>query len=994
MALIITPLQSQSKLAESTRSLHLAKALQLGKRACVRGIDLGRTCLLFVLIFCLPAILFGTSALHGQTAAAQATLISPASGSRFPGSSVTFTWTAGSGVREYRLYLGTRGAGTRNLYYSSGTTATSMTVTGLPTNGETIDVDLLSEIQGVWESNYYTFTAANASTVGINALSCTNASITGAASDACTVSLNAAAATGGFNVNLASSNSSVTVPASVTIPAGATSASFSASVASVTTAQAVTLSATAGTSDPSFTLQLNPAVATLAISSSSLSFGSVAVNTPASQSITLSSTGTAAATISSATLTGAGFSISGETFPLTLNPNQTATLTVQFDPKASGAASGTLTIASNSSSNASAVISLSGTGASAPAVLSSPAPGSTLTGSSATFNWTPGTGVTAYQLTLGTTGANATNVYNSGTTTATSVNVTGLPTGNATNWGTMDALIECSQAQGTTLGSSVLPACVISGSGAAFDLTEDPLAPMQIAASQGGLGASVTVAGTTYPATTSTQSLSFNHAYGAEYFSYGMNAPTLNMNGYITFGPPATGSTDSIYDFIAAQDSNGGKELVVELHTGTFEGCTYCVFLATTPNWTLTNSAAGIPITPGGRYAFSAQANENTGTAGLALYNPTTFAQIGNTITDVAATGADILHVMVGNLQSSMAPGYTSYFEDLMLDWSGHQSFPNAPQAATIYATLSSEIGGTWQSANYVYSEAAPSAPAPAGLSAVSCSSASMTGLGTDACTVTLNGAAIAGGQTITLSSSDSSVTVPSTVTVAAGATTASFTANVAAVSTVQTATVTATANSVSANFALQLNVAAPALSINATTLSFGNVAVNSPATQSLTLTSTGAAAVTINSAAVSGTGFTMSGATFPLTLNPGQTATLNLQFDPTSNGTETGKLTIASNASNGATDTVTLSGTGEPLELTLTWNAPSSSTDPVAGYNVLRSPAGSSSYSQLNSTPVTTTSYVDTTVQAGQTYDYVVESVDAKGLDSTPSNMASTTAP
>ena len=41
-----------------------------------------------------------------------------------------------------------------------------------------------------------------------------------------------------------------------------------------------------------------------------------------------------------------------------------------------------------------------------------------------------------------------------------------------------------------------------------------------------------------------------------------------------------------------------------------------------------------------------------------------------------------------------------------------------------------------------------------------------------------------------------------------------------------------------------------------------------------MTLSSTGTAPVTINSAALSGTGFTMSGATFPVTLNPTQSAT------------------------------------------------------------------------------------------------------------------------
>ena len=67
----------------------------------------------------------------------------------------------------------------------------------------------------------------------------------------------------------------------------------------------------------------------------------------------------------------------------------------------------------------------------------------------------------------------------------------------------------------------------------------------------------------------------------------------------------------------------------------------------------------------------------------------------------------------------------------------------------------------------------------------------------------------------------------------------------------------------------------------------------------------------TINSATLSGTGFTMSGATFPVTLNPTQSVTLNVQFDPATAGAATGQVTIQSNSSTNGTAVVQLSGTG-----------------------------------------------------------------------------------
>ncbi len=100
----------------------------------------------------------------------------------------------------------------------------------------------------------------------------------------------------------------------------------------------------------------------LTLSSSSLNFGSVPVGSPTTQSVTLTSTGTSAVTVSAASLTGTGFTISGATFPVTLNPNVAIKVSVQFDPTAVGTASGTLIFTSNSSTGSSSAVALSGTG--------------------------------------------------------------------------------------------------------------------------------------------------------------------------------------------------------------------------------------------------------------------------------------------------------------------------------------------------------------------------------------------------------------------------------------------------------------------------------------------------------------------------------------------------------------------------------------------------------------------------------------------------------
>jgi len=279
-------------------------------------------------------------------------------------------------------------------------------------------------------------------------------------------------------------------------------------------------------------------------------------------------------------------------------------------------------------------------------------------------------------------------------------------------------------------------------------------------------------------------------------------------------------------------------------------------------------------------------------------------------------------------------------------------------------------------------------------LISLSCAFNGVNGSAIDNCTVELNSAAANGGFAVSLSSDNPAVTVPASVTVAAGSTTASFTATVSPVSSAQTATLTAGAGGTAKEFSVQLNVAAAGLNIDASSIAFGIVPVNTTVTQSVELTASGLLPITIVAATVQGVGFSITGTTFPLTLTVGQPATVEVTFDPTAAGAATGQLIIVSTVVTNNIAGINLSGTGELAEVNLTWDAPSSSPDPVAGYNVYRAPSSGTSYQQLNSSVVTQTSYVDLTVACGQTYDYIVESVDASGITSAPSNMATVNTP
>jgi fibronectin type 3 domain-containing protein len=178
-------------------------------------------------------------------------------------------------------------------------------------------------------------------------------------------------------------------------------------------------------------------------------------------------------------------------------------------------------------------------------------------------------------------------------------------------------------------------------------------------------------------------------------------------------------------------------------------------------------------------------------------------------------------------------------------------------------------------------------------------------------------------------------------------------------------------------------------LSANPSSVSFGNVAFGNSKTAPIVLSNTGNASATISQANVSGNAFSISGLSMPYTLAAGQNTSLNATFTPGTFGAATGSISIVSNAVNSPLS-VALSGIGTHT-VTVSWQA---STSTVAGYNVYRGATSGGPYTKLNSSLVAATSYVDGSVQAGQTYYYVATAVDGSNNESVHSNQATAAVP
>lgn len=207
------------------------------------------------------------------------------------------------------------------------------------------------------------------------------------------------------------------------------------------------------------------------------------------------------------------------------------------------------------------------------------------------------------------------------------------------------------------------------------------------------------------------------------------------------------------------------------------------------------------------------------------------------------------------------------------------------------------------------------------------------------------------------------------------------------------TVAVSNTAGSATSNAAI-LTVSASSLLLNSSSssLSFGNVTMPNSGTQSVTLTNAGNSNITISNVTVSGAGFNATGVSGVI-LTPGQTATLTATFTPAAAGSVTGKISVASNATN-SPDSIALSGTGVAVvnhSVTLSWS-PSTST--VVGYNAYTSAQSGGPYTRMTSTPDAAMTYIDSSVQTGKTYYFVVTAVDSSNVESAFSNEVSALIP
>jgi glyoxylate utilization-related uncharacterized protein len=636
----------------------------------------------------------------------------------------------------------------------------------------------------------------------------------------------------------------------------------------------------------------------LTLNPSSVSYGNVKVGSNQTTNVTLSNSGATDLTISQATLSGASFSMSNLSLPLTLASGATASVSVTFAPTGIGNFTGSVTFTTSSASQAqgkaqrkngtqkaldeTAVLALSGNGTSAGNLSANPA--------SLAFG----------SVQVGTSSSKSETVTNTGTSTVTisQANVTGA--GFSLTGLALPSTLAANQSVTFTVKFS--PAAAGAASGNVAIVSDAANSPLNIAAS--GTGATQ---GQLNP---NPASLSFGNVVVGS--SKNLTETLTNSGG--------SSITISAASASGAGVSLSGLTLPATLNAG--QSTSFTVKFAPTVAGAVSGN---VNVTSNGSNpSLDIPVSGNAVTAGALSANPTSLSfgsvQVGSSSTlseTLTNTGGSNVNISAANVTGA---GFSVTGLALPATLTPNQSVTFTVKFAPAAAgTVSGNVAIVSDGSNSPLNIALSGDGLAAGSLAANPSSVNFGNViignnQTVPVTVTNNG-----GMDVTISNAAAtgtgfSFTGPNLpVTVPAGKNTtfnAIFTPTASGNSSGNLA-ITSNANNATLNIPLTgKGVTQGQIAPNPASLNFGNVVIGTPKTLTETLTNSGGSSLTISAASASGTGFSISGLTLPVTLTAGQSTSFSVQFAPTTAGAASGNVSVTSDGANPSLN-IPLTGTG-----------------------------------------------------------------------------------
>jgi Abnormal spindle-like microcephaly-assoc'd, ASPM-SPD-2-Hydin len=715
----------------------------------------------------------------------------------------------------------------------------------------------------------------------------------------------------------------------------------------------------------------------LVAGTASLDFGTVVIGSSKTLTDTITNASAANVSISSSAASNADFRITAPAFPLVLSAGQSASLTLVFTPHAAGQPSGKVAIMSDAAGSSEIDLMVGGKAVSAGKLVTSPATvsfgqvrvGQTQT-QTATLTNSGGTSVMVSQASASNSAFALSGLSMPLTLTAgqsTTFTVTFAP--KAT--GTVNANVSVNGAASLTMGDVSGPSdpesaptnAVITVSGSGSTAGQLGIAPTSLGFGNVTVGSSQSLTATLTNSGGSGTTISQAAASGTGFNLSGLSLPLTLSPGQsasftVTFAPQAGGNSSGN---VSLTSSGGALNLPL------------------TGNGVSAGSLAAYPAS----IVFGSVQIGSTQTKTIALTNGSS----GNvTVSQVSASGKGFSVSGVSLPLVLMAGQSTTFTATFAPTASGSVTGGIAVTSTASNPSLNLPLSGSGATPGTLSAN-----PLSIGFGNVQvgvAQSRSETITNTGGATLHISQASLSGAGF-----SMNGLTVPTSLN--AGQ---SLTFNLVF-------TPTASGNS-NGSLALAADGTVPGLSVSLTgtgaspgqlavapgTFSFGDVTVGTSQNKTGTLTASGAS-VTVSSAASTNPEFTLSGISFPAMIAAGQSATFTVTFAPQASGAASGNISFVSNATNGPWGTAA-SGNGAPApqhSVNLSWNA---SPSTVSSYNVYRGSQTGGPYVEVNSTPGASTSYVDNSVTAGQTYYYVVTAVDSGGAESVYSNQVQAVIP
>lgn len=696
----------------------------------------------------------------------------------------------------------------------------------------------------------------------------------------------------------------------------------------------------------------------LSMSPASIDFGELTAGRRTTRTLTVRNAGTAKVTITEIKAAGPGFEVSAPPLPLGLAAGQTATLEATFVPVEGDKATGSISVGSDASESLNSV-PLTGKNTVGQLTASPPRVG---------FGSMPLGSTSTQAVVLTDTGTAAVNITNA-SVTGSGFSISGLQLpvtlqpGSSTSF---NAVFDPNTA-GNTTGSISLTSDA-KKSPTSVTLTGMGLS-LQLSASPGSVNfGNVTVgsssAQTVTLTNTGTAGVTVSQATvtGTGFAVSGLTVPLTLAAGQstsfsATFAPGSAGSASGSIS-ITSNATNSPTSVALS-------GTGVTLQLAASPN------SVGFGNVTVGTASTQAVTLTNTGTGSV------TVSQASVTGTGFTTSGLTLpLTLAAGQSASFNAVFSPTTAGNASGNISVVSNATNSPASVALSGTgVSLQLSASPSSVNF----------GNVGVGTTGTQSITLTNSGTGSVTVTQ--------ATVTGTGfSSSGLTLPLTV---AGGQSANFNALFSPATTGSASgNISLASNASNSPTSIALSGTAVTLQLSAvpSSVSFGNVVLGSSSSQTVVVTNTGTAAVTISQLNVTGAGFSASGFALPLTLAAGANASLSAVFSPTSTGTASGTIGIVSNATGSPTN-VSLSGSGvNSHSVSLSWTASNSSN--ISGYNVYRGSMSGGPYTQLNLSLVASTTYTDTTVLAGQTYYYVTTAVNSSNQESGNSNEAQAAIP